>query len=264
MHALTSPWSSNPTASSQSSESNNQGSYSTCGTDVKDGHYSGNFFWSTCDHVHSIPPLFTPFDWVQPEFIALLAAFSNELAAEYAKYCAYSAFNTAFGLYSHEVKRLHFLPTLWNLLISQVDIQQDNEGISKTLPLPVSMDSKTWPSLTKAFDPIKQPDYVKATLAGKKIFRTMNESTKMPALQFCQALRTPSQYLSLLQALPKDKVKDILDEKLKLPKQVIEQLLKFHSQGMMSSTATSNDILMPRVLYPELTEVLKHFTGLSN
>ena len=256
-----------------------EGSYSTCGTDVKDAHYSGNFFWSTCEHVNSMPPLFSPFDWIQPEFFVLLVAFDNDLTSEYSKYCAYSAFNSEFGLYSNELSRMSYLPTLWQLIVGGNETSgsmrqhryRPHRHSGKLHSHHTTLTSPAWSlPLPKFFDPIKQPQYVKDAMAGIPIFQVMNESTKMPALHFCKALRTPSQYLSLLRGMPEDKVKMILNEKLKLPLKDVVRLMDSIRDSSSSSlmlddhnvSSNNRSVILPRVLYPELVEVLMHYTGL--
>ena len=92
--------------------------YSTCGVEYQDEHYSGNYWWTDCQHLASLPPLKERFNWVEAEYLSVRVHDNSWMMLAYARHCAYSMFTSNLtSLYDEEIKREKYLPRLWDLVV---------------------------------------------------------------------------------------------------------------------------------------------------
>jgi hypothetical protein len=98
--------------------------FSTCGSEIQLGHYSGNFWWANCDHVAQLdfPP--NRFDWRKPEFFILYVHRQLPIRERFGHRCGYSVFNCGQNLYRHECPRSRYFPKIWQ------DVWNDTIGMS--------------------------------------------------------------------------------------------------------------------------------------
>lgn len=87
--------------------------YATCGTEYQAAHYSGNYWWSDCEHLAQLPPLAWPLSWGDPEFF--IGWFSDDYSRRENQFyhCAYSTYHTLGELYIREYPRQDYLSRLW-------------------------------------------------------------------------------------------------------------------------------------------------------
>jgi hypothetical protein len=97
--------------------------YSICGTEYKPRleHFSGNFWWTDCEHLAQLPPLTIRFDCYGPEYngVKVDKVFRHRLA--FGSHCAYNTFfaNSTEGLNFEELPRERYFPKIWELVMNK-------------------------------------------------------------------------------------------------------------------------------------------------
>jgi hypothetical protein len=93
--------------------------YATCGVEYQEEHYSGNFWWSDCEHWSQLPPLKERFNWIEPEYIPVRVADYSPFMTAFARHCSYSAFSSGgLNLYNTEIARESYLSRLWESVVT--------------------------------------------------------------------------------------------------------------------------------------------------
>lgn len=93
--------------------------YATCGVNYQDGHYSGNFWWTDCDHVANLPPLQDRFDYVSNEFYIHSVHWNENVVRLFGGLCAFSSFHSGVNSYNSVCPRSKYLSRLMDLVIQQ-------------------------------------------------------------------------------------------------------------------------------------------------
>jgi hypothetical protein len=82
--------------------------YIACGVENQDAHFSGNFWWSECDHIARLPSIENRFDFMAPEYFVLRTSNDFQIAKKFGYRCGYSMHNCGLNLYDFECSRVKF------------------------------------------------------------------------------------------------------------------------------------------------------------
>jgi hypothetical protein len=97
--------------------------YSICGTEYKpmEQHFSGNFWWTDCEHLAQLPPLKIRFDCFEAEYNNVQIDKNSYYNLAFASHCAYNAFfaNSSEGLNFEELPRERYFPKIWELVMNK-------------------------------------------------------------------------------------------------------------------------------------------------
>lgn len=93
--------------------------YSACGADYQDMHYSGNFWWASCNHVAMLPGLWDPIDnaW-QAEFFLFNISENWHRRDPFGHECAYRPYHCHVNHYNERCQRTKYVSALSQLLES--------------------------------------------------------------------------------------------------------------------------------------------------
>jgi hypothetical protein len=95
--------------------------FSVCGTEYQDEHYSGNYWWSDCEHLSQLPPMKDRYSWIEAEYLSVRVHDNSYYMQAFARHCAYSMFSSSSrnitSLYDEEITREMYLPRLWDLVV---------------------------------------------------------------------------------------------------------------------------------------------------
>jgi hypothetical protein len=96
-----------------------QAGYSTCGPSYQRSHYSGNFWWATCDHVAGLRYLKNPFDAHSAEFFILEPTRNYLLNLQIAENCGYNPFHCGVNHYDFPCPRSRYQGVLLSNIMNQ-------------------------------------------------------------------------------------------------------------------------------------------------
>ena len=87
--------------------------YSACGPNYQDGHFSGNFWWASCNHVAKLKGLWDPINnaW-DAEFFVLNVPNANEFSLS----CAYRPFACQINNYNYLCPRTEYSSVIFYLI----------------------------------------------------------------------------------------------------------------------------------------------------
>ena len=95
--------------------------YSTCGAEYQDAHYSGNFWWSTCDHIAALPGLWDPIDNAYAcEYFVFNVSYHHHIRTKYAEYCGYNMFHCHVNHYDTRCPRKQYIHNLSTLVFNDI------------------------------------------------------------------------------------------------------------------------------------------------
>lgn len=83
--------------------------YATCGPEYQDAHYSGNFWWTTCDHVAALQPLENLFDAYAAEFFLLRVLGDYTSHRIYGEHCGYNPYHCRVNHYDFQCPRKKYI-----------------------------------------------------------------------------------------------------------------------------------------------------------
>lgn len=90
---------------------------SVCGTQRKNDHYSGNFWYSECEHISQLFEV-NRFDWLGAESYSTHAHHFGEAVMKFSQDCAYSFAYYHRNLYDSPIYRYEYLEKLWYTITS--------------------------------------------------------------------------------------------------------------------------------------------------
>ena len=107
--------------------------YSACGINYQDAHYSGNFWWASCDHIAELPVLPNKFDALAAEFFLYRTTDDYGQNLKYSKHCGYNPFHCEVNTYDVVCPRSKYIPTLLNNLIDDKLPKNPTATINSTI-----------------------------------------------------------------------------------------------------------------------------------
>ena len=110
--------------------------YSVCGTEYRPflEHFSGNFWWTDCEHLSQLRPLKYRFDCFEPEYNSVRVSLDRPHYLAYGGHCVYNMFyaNLTEGLAFEELPRSTYFRKLWELVINDELIDPNITAIKPT------------------------------------------------------------------------------------------------------------------------------------
>jgi len=92
--------------------------YSACGMELQDGHFSGNYFWGSCDHIAALPSLWDRFDAYAVEYFIFNVSKHHHYNQAFSNRCGYSVHNFHVNHYATPCWRPSYIPKLFSYLLS--------------------------------------------------------------------------------------------------------------------------------------------------
>ncbi len=112
--------------------------YSICGTEYKpyEQHFSGNFWWTDCEHLAQLLPLKIRFDCFEAEYNNVNIDKNSYHNLAYAAQCAYNMLfvNVSEGLNFKELPREVYFPRLWELVLKKNLLPSDIQTLKPVKP----------------------------------------------------------------------------------------------------------------------------------
>jgi len=133
--------------------------YPTCGMELQEGHYSGNYFWGNCDHIAALPPVWDHFDAYAVEYFIFNISMHHRYNQAFANRCGYSVHNFQVNHYAEPCWRPTYLSKLFSYLLSDEVPHNTMERAKKRGDLSIPQILKTCEDVRSLGQYIKSPKF---------------------------------------------------------------------------------------------------------